>query len=134
MSTNFKFSIRATRRGVTTALAQMGLYYLAFSPSGFSPDTMWFPPSQPFVVQNTPVVVINAEGVLFYTDQVQLLKEAAALVTIAAVSKILTTLGGKITEAGRIRTLAQTAISAYQAIIADVEGSFAAATLEEAYD
>ncbi len=95
---------------------------------------MWFPPSQPFVVQNTPVVVINAEGVLFYTDQVQLLKEAAALVTIAAVSKILTTLGGKITEAGRIRTLAQTAISAYQAIIADVEGSFAAATLEEAYD
>lgn len=79
--------------GVTTALAQMGLYYLAFSQSGFEPDTTWFPPSQPFFVQNTPVVVINAEGVLFYTDQVQLLKEAAALATIAAVRQILITLG-----------------------------------------
>jgi hypothetical protein len=112
----------------------MGVYYLAFSPSGFRPDTVWFPPSQPLVVGGTPVVVINAEGILFYTDQVQLLKEAAALVTVAAVAKILITLGGKVSEAGRIRALAQTAVQAYQAIIADVQASVGAATAEEAYD
>jgi RHS repeat-associated protein len=120
--------------GVISGLAQMGIYYLAFSPSGFSPDTVWYPPSQPFVVQDTPVAVINAEGILFYNDAIEILKEAATLVTVAAVRQILITLGGKISEAGQVRTLAQTAIRAIQGMVADIQASFGAATVEEAYD
>ncbi|HJX29640.1 MAG TPA: hypothetical protein VJ885_17190 [Thermoanaerobaculia bacterium] len=67
----------------------MSLYLLEFGIVGYVPDVTWQPMKQPLVVQGTPTYVTNINGVLFYTDVPEVVKELVTVTVFAQLFKIL---------------------------------------------
>ena len=103
--------------GIIQAKIKMGLngiYTENFGGSGYSPESEWVPSRRLIHPLGVPTIFFNVEGVLFYTDSVDLLTDALTIKALSDVASLLSRLNiiSKISEFGRIGELAKLATRA----------------------
>jgi hypothetical protein len=75
-------------RGVANGAAKLWIYSAWLGEQGFTPDTVWEPPS-PLHVQDRQVLVFNVQGILFYTDRLQLEPKLITVIGFEELFRIL---------------------------------------------
>ncbi|QDU80097.1 tRNA(Glu)-specific nuclease WapA precursor [Polystyrenella longa] len=99
--------------GTIAAKAQMKVRAAQFSRFGYTPDPTWPPEPTPFytfLTLEVPVMVFNIEGVIFYSDYLQIAAEFVVGVTLAEVASYqLYTIA--VSSAPNIRVVAQTGLA-----------------------
>lgn len=106
--------------GITSGVAQMGIYGLVLMPFGYSADFQWQPNPARRTIGNDTFVVVNLGGVLFYTDDLDIELEllamagAGAYANRAALLSFLRSGVGMVSEIGYIGRLLPPALSGNQ--------------------
>jgi hypothetical protein len=75
--------------GIAKGAFQIAVYELSLGEAGFSRDTVWQPSGPVPISTGKVVLVVNIEGVLFYTDVLELEAELAAVTAITALYALL---------------------------------------------
>jgi hypothetical protein len=94
----------------------MLIYSISLGWDDYQPETWWVPSEHFIYPQGHLTVFFNADGILFYTDEQELLGEAVTVTTITAAVNLFNLIkgSGMIGELGRIRELASMATRASQ--------------------
>ena len=109
--------------GIGKAGFQMAVYGVSLGAVGYRPEREWQPIPPLVAIKDTStgtptaVIVFNVEGVLFYTDSVDLLEDALAIKSISLLYQLLLNakaLQSVLNEVGAVRQLAHTATIADQ--------------------
>ncbi len=77
-----------TPSAVASAMVQMEVYSLALLPAGLQPGS-WIPEDNEINIGSVSAVFTNVGGVLFYTDNSQLLAQAAAVAGLKAMQSFI---------------------------------------------
>jgi len=116
--------------GVAKGRAQLLAYQISLGlGAGYEPEERWAPSEHFIYPMGKLTVFFNAEGILFYTDEQEVMEEALTATTITAAAKILSIIGGSgmVSELGQVRTLVNLGVRAGQV---QLEGEVMAAEVQ----
>jgi RHS repeat-associated protein len=73
--------------GIAGGVARMGIYLASLE--DYSPDMVWRPPFQPIYPQGVPTFVNNVQGILFYSDNAEIVNEFFMVVVTSQLYELL---------------------------------------------
>ena len=79
--------------GIASGYAKLELYRLAFVGFGWTPDGEWVPSTNKVVVNGAPAIFVNVGGLVFYSDQTQMLREMLLISSAVSARAIIGQLG-----------------------------------------